>query len=127
MRKSLYLPLSLGLACMAPSSPQARELLASTTLTKQQIASIQAAVKERLKDPDSAKFGKFAAGRTLDGSIRVCGYVNSRNSFGGFTGMSPFSARLAGASSPVIQGPVDPDDMLANMFIKICREDGLDI
>lgn len=44
------------------------------------------AVLARLKDPDSAKFGQIVA---RDSGI-VCGYVNSKNSFGGYTGDKAF-------------------------------------
>lgn len=45
----------------------------------------QEAVKERLKDPESAKFGKSR----VVGNV-VCGSVNSKNSMGGFTGQKRF-------------------------------------
>lgn len=44
------------------------------------------AVLGRLKDPDSAKFGQVVARE----SGIVCGYVNSKNSFGGYTGDKAF-------------------------------------
>lgn len=39
-------------------------------------------VRRSLKDPDSAKFGKF----TLIGERNACLAVNARNSMGGYTG-----------------------------------------
>lgn len=39
-----------------------------------------------LKDPDSANFRNFQAGT----SRSICGAVNARNSYGGYTGFSPF-------------------------------------
>lgn len=51
------------------------------------------AVRARLKDPDSADFrnvGYYSGGET-DGAA-VCGEVNSRNSFGGYTGFERFVA-----------------------------------
>jgi uncharacterized protein len=48
-------------------------------------------VQERLKDPDSAKFGDtMFAGQADDGVLEICGEVNAKSSFGGYTGMSPF-------------------------------------
>jgi hypothetical protein len=41
------------------------------------------AVLASLRDPDSAKFGKF----TLVGQDRACLTVNARNSVGGYTGI----------------------------------------
>lgn len=43
----------------------------------------------RLKDPDSVKFGDVFASKTFPES-NVCGFVNARNGFGGYTGMTPF-------------------------------------
>jgi hypothetical protein len=52
---------------------------------------IVSAVKQNLKDPYSAQFGAMAAGVTGRGDICFCGQVNAKNSYGGYTGMSPFS------------------------------------
>ena len=41
------------------------------------------AMTERMKDPDSVKFGKLFAGRS--GTHTVCGEVNAKNGFGGYT------------------------------------------
>ncbi len=45
---------------------------------------------KRLKDPESARFGKMWAARDTEGVVTVCGLVNAKNSYGGYTGMSPF-------------------------------------
>ena len=47
---------------------------------------VREAVKERLKDPESAQFRKFR--KVSDGEI--CGEVNAKNSYGGYTGFSAF-------------------------------------
>lgn len=39
-----------------------------------------------LKDPDSAKFGKFAIAGQKDGNPTACLAVNAKNSYGGYTG-----------------------------------------
>jgi hypothetical protein len=51
-------------------------------------AAIDAALVQRLKDPDSRR---IAWRSTPLGSL-VCGTVNARNSFGGYTGEQPFLA-----------------------------------
>lgn len=54
----------------------------------------KAAILAKLKDPDSARFSDV--GRRITPNARgeptevVCGRVNSRNSFGGYTGPSAF-------------------------------------
>jgi hypothetical protein len=49
-----------------------------------------------MKDPDSVRFGAMVAVSQENGSLFVCGEVNSRNSFGGYTGMLPFVVILDG-------------------------------
>lgn len=45
----------------------------------------QDAVREALRDPDSAKFGEFTSGSDGEGEW-ACLTVNAKNSFGGYTG-----------------------------------------
>ena len=50
-------------------------------------------IKERLRDPDSAEFSDMQVyPPTEDRSAIICGYVNSRNGFGGMTGPQRFIA-----------------------------------
>ena len=72
------------------------------TLTPAQFQAVQAGVRGRLKDPDSAQFGAYKAVRSLDakgdvprGSILVCGKVNAKNSYGGYTGELPYGGVLS--------------------------------
>ena len=48
------------------------------------------AVKEKLRDPDSAKFKNVFFHRGRGNIPATCGYVNARNSFGGYTGFERF-------------------------------------
>lgn len=50
-------------------------------------------VRKQLTDPDSAKFDEVVFNRPK-GS--VCGYVNSRNKFGGYTGKTMFAVSESG-------------------------------
>lgn len=61
-------------------------------MTSQLEASTVELVKEALKDPDSAKFSDLKAyGRESDPrSIDVCGRVNAKNSYGGYSGSAWF-------------------------------------
>ena len=47
------------------------------------------AVESILKDPDSARFSMVAPSK-IGGIVVVCGNVNSKNSFGGYTGEQRF-------------------------------------
>lgn len=66
------------------------------------VAGAQSAVKARLKDPDSAEFGQTVY---REPGI-VCGYVNAKNSFGGYTGEKGFIVDIEGKSL-MIQGEAD--------------------
>ncbi|WP_243077748.1 hypothetical protein [Pantoea sp. MQR6] len=56
---------------------------------KDMIALGQDTVRETLKDPDSAKFESFFR-ESSDGEGYVCGTINAKNSYGGYTGRSNF-------------------------------------
>jgi hypothetical protein len=63
-------------------------------MTAQQRAEVEAGVRRGLKDPVSAMFGGMNAG-VSEGDPNmyiVCGWVNSKNSFGGYVGEQPFIA-----------------------------------
>lgn len=47
-------------------------------------------VAQQLKDPDSAKFRNLEAFDGEQGRVVVCGEVNAKNSFGGYTGFQLF-------------------------------------
>lgn len=47
-------------------------------------------VREHLKDPKSAEFRNVYPSQTPKGTPAICGEVNSKNAFGGYTGYKPF-------------------------------------
>lgn len=53
------------------------------------------AVKNHLKDPNSAQFSNLYEGHSVDGRRHeVCGAVNAKNSFGGYIGFRRFVATI---------------------------------
>ncbi|GFZ70563.1 hypothetical protein PSE10C_13050 [Pseudomonas amygdali pv. eriobotryae] len=48
------------------------------------------AVLQSMKDPDSTRFGDDLRVNYIQGKNVVCGSVNSKNSFGGFSGFKRF-------------------------------------
>lgn len=56
-------------------------------------------VQSSLKDPDSAKVTSLVAYRIATG-IRICGFVNAKNSYGGYAGNAPFYLFVTEASRP---------------------------
>lgn len=51
--------------------------------------SAKAAMRDRLKDPESARFEDLIVAR-FSGAPVVCGHVNAKNGFGGYTGKKAF-------------------------------------
>lgn len=71
--------------CAAAAAERGIAERAKTLATKKML--------ERLKDPDSARFGPsiYARASCDEGAYEiVCGSVNARNSYGGYTGTGPW-------------------------------------
>jgi hypothetical protein len=60
--------------------------------SKSDLQALRAAMEDRLKDADSAKFRNVRIGDEKDGSQVMCGEVNSKNSFGAYAGYTKFIA-----------------------------------
>src|SRR5262245_37841142 len=60
---------------------------------------IHDAVRERLKDPKSARFATLVGGRDRNGVFSAYGWVNAKNSLGGYTGIMPFAGIMIEVSS----------------------------
>lgn len=73
-----------------PSTPSAPVVSSVSGLTESQervaIDEAKERVRAHLRDPDSAKFG----GAMVGPRGVVCGVVNAKNGFGGYTGMQPY-------------------------------------
>jgi hypothetical protein len=96
--------LLLAAGCAQPPKPEPAAAAVSdtgptepdrvfVTLTLEQQKAMEVAVRNRLIDPESARFGDFIAGYNPDlpdTSLGVCGWVNGRNVYGGYTGEQPF-------------------------------------
>lgn len=65
-------------------------------LTYAQMEAVYAGLRRTLKDPESARFGGVAAAQSTKdrNSYYVCGFVNAKNSFGGYTGLLPYTGVL---------------------------------
>lgn len=75
-----------------------------------------------MKDPSSAQFGRYTAfiATKADGEEKrvVCGYVNGKNSYGGYVGMTPYIALglESKSSTPyVTNGP-------GEYYMSVCEE-----
>jgi hypothetical protein len=80
---------------------------------------VQMAVKQQLRDPDSATFGPMSlySDRKMNGyhTPVVCGTVNSKNGFGGYSGNRAF-VFLIPLTAVIIEGPADQQQ--AQLFVK---------
>ncbi|MCT9843747.1 hypothetical protein N7563_06685 [Leclercia adecarboxylata ATCC 23216 = NBRC 102595] len=92
-------------------------------LTKAEISAIEFAVKEQLKDPESARFkhSRYVS----NGKGAYCGLVNSKNSYGGYAGNTPFIVMLINNGKPhagfIGMGGSDDENIST---ISVCRENG---
>jgi hypothetical protein len=82
------------------------------------VVASQDGVRSRLKDPDSAEFrnvGYYSGGE--EGASAVCGEVNAKNSFGGFTGFERFVA--LGKDIAFLESDVAPSEF-AKVWQGVC-------
>jgi hypothetical protein len=79
-------------------------------------------VKAKLRDPSSAVFGPLNAhsDRKFKGVqvIAVCGTVNAKNGFGGYTGMKQFVS--IPAKTIVVMDNDDDNSLFANLWNSLC-------
>ena len=71
-------------------------------LTDADEVAIKAGVRTSLGNPGSAEFGDMRAARSTDGAVSVCGWVNSKNGVGRYTGNQIFIGLLNVESRPSI-------------------------
>jgi hypothetical protein len=92
-------------------------------------SAIERGVAEALKDPESARFGRMAASkRPAESSPTVCGYVNARNSFGGYVGNRPFLGTLIsgnGKAAFILVGMGNSDTEISAVF-STCASYGIE-
>ncbi len=87
---------------------------------------LESLVRDRLRDPRSAEFGSMNVSRNHF-EIRVCGGVNSKNSFGAYVGLRPFfmSVRLEPLEVEQFLYAANTDDI--QRLIDYCLKEGIDI
>ncbi|MUO30041.1 MULTISPECIES: hypothetical protein [Rhizobium/Agrobacterium group] len=99
-------------------------------IDKEDAAAIEIAVRNELKDPLSAILGEARA--TIDGKnvVHVCGMVNARNSFGGYTGFVLYQGILATnvynkRVFAVIGMGGSPGDIPSQSIAIMCKRNGI--
>lgn len=78
-----------------------------------EIENAKALVLNQLKDPESARFDEFWALKGSNGLRTICGYVNAKNSFGGYTGRKMFTLNN---TSVIMEG----NDTLGFLLPNLC-------
>ncbi len=76
----------------------------TVALAPKQVTAVKQVVARNLKDPESARFDRpFRAARSqVDQVVMVCGLVNARNSYGGYTGNSYFIGVFPAGGGPFV-------------------------
>jgi hypothetical protein len=97
--------------------------LAPLPLSTDQITMVQNAVKFSLQDPGAAQFGIIKGGKDQDGKVVVCGLVNAKNNFGGYTGMT-FTGEINSGGSFNVAAMGDIADV-SLAIQQVCGKQGL--
>lgn len=121
--------------CLAGCVPAAQnatnssgEVFRPYTLPPSDVEVVKRDVASSLKDPQSAVFGEMAASISSRGVVQVCGMVNARNSFGGYTGHKPFLGVLAtNTSGQRVFGvsAVGGTDTESLAVLMVCKRNGI--
>ena len=99
----------------------------NASLSKAQIKAVEDGVKRKLRDPESARFGRYAAAKQSDGSIVVCGWVNSKNGYGGYAGFGPYYGVLFDKPLGYEAKTVANGELGITGVTRYCREDGVQL
>lgn len=93
-------------------------------LSKVEKNAIESSIRDRLKDPESARFKHSLF--ISNGNGEYCGLVNSKNSYGGYVGDSPYLVMLVGKGSSVNSAVISfgSEDREQVATIQICKEIG---
>lgn len=78
-------------ACVDPNTKPVATRPAQTA--QADLAAVHSSVGANLKDPGSMQIRSVRAYTTQDGERIICGEYNAKNSFGAYTGFTPFFLR----------------------------------
>lgn len=96
-------------------------------LSSSDVSAVQKGLRASMKDPASAQFGPMAAVQDPDGTVTVCGYVNGKNSFGGYTGMQPFIGVYMKERRHFVTADIDGTESGSYAILSVCRRHGVKI
>lgn len=106
-----------------PQSPPAGQY----RLSEAEQLAIQTGIRTHLKDPTTPLFGGMEAARGDNGFIYVCGMVNAKNSYGGYTGDQPYFGMLIGDAPRAAFAVVGFGGTLteSRAILSACKEHGV--
>jgi hypothetical protein len=81
------------------------------------VAQAKDAITAQLTDPESVRFQDV---RFFEKSETVCGFVNTKNRMGGYTGFTPFVYDVKFKSAAVINDDAKDPMWASNRWNKIC-------
>lgn len=92
-----------------------------------QLTSIHNGVRKKLKDPDSAQFGSIGFIQIGEQIYSVCGWVNAKNSFGGYTGSKPYYGILMdhGPEASFLAMSIGGSDVDNRVTVQMCQKNGI--
>lgn len=115
MKRSVFLTIPLifsSAVCFAGGKPA----------TASDIAGIKEAMEDRLKDSDSAKIKDVRLNGDEKSGWQFCGSVNAKNSYGAYSGFTPFMGmKLKGTDGNISYVVLGVDDSVE----QVCRKYGL--
>ena len=114
------------LACCAMLQPAFAEEFEPYTVSDRQMKAIEEAIGRELKDPYSAVYEGLRASVDSVEMVHVCGFVNAKNSFGAFSGRTPFYISIVPFEEPkspmVMQQVFSEHPNVVAQVLEICRE-----
>lgn len=85
------------------------------------LAKYQRAVADSLRDPESARFTGTRVVRTPEGKDALCGMVNAKNGFGGYTGNDLFFAEMIPVGDKFVSVPFLVRQVGVEYYAERCR------
>jgi len=67
----------------------------------------------------------WSAARNSEGLLSVCGWVNAKNAFGGYTGMQPFVGFIMIMEDGRFRFEIGHDEKNAAIILDACKSRGL--
>lgn len=104
------------------SKPKQEEKAEAVWLSASMQHTVKAHIASGLKDPYSAIFGPMTASQDPSGKqYRICGFVNAKNSFGGYVGMRPYQILYNVDSKHIAHSQVAENKPTINFILNTCK------